>query len=115
MIESLASYVANWQMCRHMCPYTHIETPYVSMSKGCYVDTVLGCFSHVRLFVTLWTVHQAPLSIGFSRQEYRSGLPCSPPADLPNPGIESMCFMSPALAGGFIATHATWEAHTQLY
>ena len=45
--------------------------------------------SHVQLFVTLWTIgHQAPLSMGFSRQEYWSGLPFPPPGDLPNPGIE---------------------------
>ena len=45
--------------------------------------------SHVRLFVTLWTVvYQSPLSIGFSRQEYWSGLPFPSPGDLPNPGIE---------------------------
>ena len=51
--------------------------------------------SRVRLFVTPWTVaHQAPLSMGFSRQEYRSGLPFSSPGDLPNLGIESW---SPAL------------------
>ena len=50
---------------------------------------VLSCFSCVRLFVTLWTVaRQAPLSIGFSRQESWSGLPCPPPGDLPDPGIE---------------------------
>ena len=45
--------------------------------------------SRVRLFVTPWTVaHQAPLSMGFSRQEYWSGLPFLSPRDLPNPGIE---------------------------
>ena len=56
---------------------------------------VLGHFSCVWLFVTLWTVaHQAPLSMGFSRQEYWSGLPCLPPGDLPQPGIK---LMSPAL------------------
>ena len=44
---------------------------------------------------------QAPLSVGFSRQEYWSGLPFPPPGDLPNPGIEPM---SPALAGGFFTT-----------
>ena len=49
---------------------------------------VLSCFSHIQLFVTLWTVaHQAPLSMEFSRQEYLSGLSCPPPGDLPNPGI----------------------------
>ena len=46
-------------------------------------------FSHVRLFATPWTVaQQAPLSIGFSRQEYWSGLPFPSPGDLPDPGIE---------------------------
>ena len=45
--------------------------------------------SHVQLFVTLWTIaHQAPLSLGFCRQEYWSGLSCLPPWDLPDPGIE---------------------------
>ena len=50
---------------------------------------VLSRFSHVQLFVTPWTIaHQAPLSMGFSRQEYWSGLPCPPPGHLSNPGIE---------------------------
>ena len=45
--------------------------------------------SHFRFFATLWTAaHQAPLSMGFSRQEYWSGLPCPPPGDLSNSGIE---------------------------
>ena len=45
--------------------------------------------SRVQIFATPWTVaHQAPLSMGFSRQEYWSGLPCSPPGNLPDPGIE---------------------------
>ena len=56
---------------------------------------MLSRFSHVRLFVTPWTVaHQAPLSLGFSMQEYRSGLPCPPLGDLPYPGIEpSLCLL----------------------
>ena len=46
-------------------------------------------FSHVQLFVSLWPVaHQAPLFLGIPRQEHWSGLPCPPPGDLPNPGIE---------------------------
>ena len=53
-----------------------------------------------QLFVTLWTVaHQAPLSMGFSRQEFWSGLPCPPPGDLPDPGIEPVSLRLPALAG----------------
>ena len=53
---------------------------------------------------------QAPLSMGFSRQEYWSGLPCRPPGDLPDPRIESGSLVSPALAGGFFTPSATWEA-----
>ena len=50
---------------------------------------MLSCFSHVRLFVTPWTVaRQASLFMGFSRQEYWSGLSCPPSGDLPDPGIE---------------------------
>ena len=59
----------------------------------------------------LWTVaHLASLAMGFSRQEYWSGLPCPPQGDLPNPGNEFMSLMSPALAGGFFTTSVTWEA-----
>ena len=58
--------------------------------------------SHVWLFVTPWTVaHQAPLSMGFPRQEYWSGLPFSSPGTLPDPGIELTSLVSPALAGRF--------------
>ena len=61
---------------------------------------MLSHFSRFQLFVTLWAVaHQAPLSMGFSRQEYWSELPCPPPGDLPGPGIKRMSLMSPALAG----------------
>ena len=61
---------------------------------------VLSCLSRVRLFATLWTVlHQTPLPLGFSRQEYWSGLSCPPPGDLPHPGIKPTSLMSPALAG----------------
>ena len=61
--------------------------------------------SCVRLFVTPWTVVlRAPLSMGFSRQEYWRGMPCPPPGDLLNPGIGPASLMSPALAGGFFTT-----------
>ena len=60
---------------------------------------------------TLWTVaHQTPLSMGFSRQEYWSGLPCLPPGDLHDPGIEPVSLTSTAMAGGFFTTRASWEA-----
>ena len=58
---------------------------------------VLSRFSRVQLFVTLWTGTQAPLSMGFSRQEYLSGLPFLSPGDLPNLGIEPECPVAPIL------------------
>jgi len=48
-----------------------------------------------------------PLSLGFSRQEYWIGLPCPSPGDLPNPGIEAVSLVSPALTGGLITTSTT--------
>ena len=58
-----------------------------------------------------WTVaHQAPLTMEFSRQGYWSGMPLPSPGDLPHPGIEPTSLRSPALAGGFFTTSATWEA-----
>ena len=54
---------------------------------------------------------QAPLSMELSRQEYWNGLPCPPPGDLPDPGIEPPSLTSPALAGGFFTTSATWQVH----
>ena len=63
---------------------------------------VLSCFSRVQLFAILWAIAcQLPLSMRFSRQEYRSGLLCPPPGDLPDPGIEPMSLKSPAMACGF--------------
>ena len=68
-------------------------------------NNVLRHFSCVRLFVTLRTVAcQMPLSMGFSRQEYWSGLSFPLPGDLPDPGIKPTSLMSPALAGGFFTT-----------
>ena len=58
---------------------------------------------------TPWTIaFQAPLSIGFSRQEYWSGLPFPLPGDRLNPGFEPVSLTSPALTGGFFITSATW-------
>ena len=70
---------------------------------------MLSCFSHARLCMTPWTAAlQAPLSMGFSRQEYWSGMPYPPPGDLPDPGIEPALLMSPALTVGLFTTSATW-------
>ena len=73
---------------------------------------MLSCFSSVQLFATLWTIAcQSSLSMGFSRLEYWSRLPCPPPGNLPDPGIELVSLTS-ALAGGFFTTSVTWEALT---
>ena len=73
---------------------------------------ILSRFSHILVFATLRIVaRQAPLSMGFSRQEYWSGLLYPSPGDLSNPGIEHASLMSPALTGSFFITGATWEAH----
>ena len=74
---------------------------------------VLSHFSRAQLFADLRTMAcWAPLSMGFSRQDYWSGLPCPPPGDLPDPGIEPTSLRSPALAGGFFTPSAAWEAIT---
>ena len=68
--------------------------------------------SHDQLFATPWTVaHQDPLSMGFSWQEYWSGVPCPPPGDLPDPGIEPSALKSRVMAGRLFTTSPTWEAH----
>ena len=68
--------------------------------KKCGTNTCASCapsLSCVQFFVPLWTVAcQAPLFIGFPRQEYWSGLPFSPPGDLPNTGVEPILFACPA-------------------
>ena len=75
-----------------------------AVTKFTYKQIVymLSCFTSVQLFGILWTLaHQAPLSMGFSRQEYWRGLPFPPLGDLPDPGVEPMSLVSPVLAGGF--------------
>ena len=92
--------------------FRHLGYPTALQHQAWWVRAcVLSPFSCVRLFAPLWTLaRQVPLSVGFSRQEYCSGLPCPCPGDLPNPGIEPASLISPALAGRFFTTSATWEA-----
>ena len=76
---------------------------------------MISHFSHVQLIVTLWTVAcQSPLSMGFSRKEYWSGLPCSPPGDLPYLGIKLTSLTSLAFAGKFFTTSTTRETLSRL-
>ena len=70
----------------------------VLFRSSIWTACILSHFSHVQVLVTLWTVAlQAPLSMGFSRQEYWSAFPCPPPGDLRIPGIEPMSHAAPAL------------------
>ena len=77
------------------------------ISTGMTCVCMLSRFSRVQLFATLWSVAcQDPLSMGFSRQEYWSGLLCFLHGIFPAQGLNSR--MSPTLAGGFFATSAIW-------
>ena len=72
---------------------------------------MLSPFSHAQFFVNPWTiVRQVPLSMGFSRQEYRNGLLCSSLGYLSDPRIEPVSLMSSTLSSGFFTTSVTWEA-----
>ena len=76
---------------------------------------ILCNLSDVQLFATPWTVAcKAPLSMGFSRQEYRSGLPFSTPGDFSDPGIEPAPLASPALAGRFFTTVPPGRPHRKM-
>ena len=84
--------------------------------KAHFLNGLVPCcrFRRVRLCATLRTVaHQAPLSMGCSRQEHCSGLPCPPPGDLPALGTEPAS-LTPQVAGEFFPTSATWEAQMGL-
>ena len=84
----------------------------MAVLQGAGCACMLCHFSYIQLFATLWTVAcQAFLSMRFSRQGYWSGLPCPPPVYHPNPAIEPVPPVSPALAGGFFTTSTIWEAH----
>ena len=88
-----------------LSPNKHHLLPGPLPAKFLLSGSEVKSFSPVRLFATPWTVApQAPPSMGFSRQEYWSGLPFPPPRDLPNPMIEPMSFASPALVGKFFTT-----------
>ena len=89
---------------------THIAAGSLRQVSDCFetwfpIVCMLSHFSHVQLFVTPLTIaHQGPLSMGFSRQKYWSGLPFPDPGALPDPGIEPTSLTSPSSAGGSFIT-----------
>ena len=104
----------NWGKTSNYTDLSHFTTTLkLALNATCqtYCVCMLSCFSHIRLFAIPCTVAcQTPLSMGFSRQEYWSGLPCSPLGDLPGPGNKPMSAVSPAFAGRFFTTSAIWES-----
>ena len=89
------------------------ETNTEYKATACYA---LSHFSRVRLCQTPWTVAcQAPLSMGFSRQEYWSGLPFPSPGDLPNPETEPASLEVSCIGRRGFTTSAAWEYQKQLY
>ena len=105
-----------WALAQHYMPFqsqVHAHTcvhicPIIPIIWSFPIVVVLQSLSHVQLVATPWTVtHQTPLSMGFSRQEYYSGLPFSSPGELPDQGIEPT---SPELADRFFIVSVTREA-----
>ena len=86
----------------------------VAKSRTCLIQWCMRAksFQFYLTLCNLWTLAcQAPLSMGFSRQEYWRGLSCPSPGDLPHPGIEPVSLTSPALAGWFSTSSSICEAH----
>ena len=120
--RKLTQALASWafiesQSRRPVAPMWMISSIQMPAKAGIHHESHCACccFSLAWLCATLWTVAcQAPLSMGFSRQEYWSGLPCPPLVNLPDPGIEPMSLTTPAMAVRFFTTSTTWEAHNKL-
>ena len=86
---------------------TILRSPNLQKGDRSWISSsiAIAVLSHVQLFVAPWTIaHQVLLSLEFSRQEYRSGLPFPTPREFPNPGIKPVSLVSAALAGGFFTT-----------
>ena len=118
------------QEVKDLCHQVEVNTTFISRASSnrnsvmyhasfILLTQMLCCgwsLSHIPLFEIPWTVaRQAPLSMGFSRQEYWSQLPCPSPGDLPDPGIKTSSLTFLALADGFFffTTSSTWEAQKE--
>ena len=90
--------------------FPHPMLTYSPVTLSLHCACVLTCFSRVQLFATPWTVvHQAPLSMGFSKQEYWSRLPFPSPGDLPDAGIEPRSLMFPVLQADSLPVELSWK------
>ena len=108
--ENVVQGDAEMYMFVYICIHTHTHIFAIFEYIAIYMVLLLSCFSHVQLFVTPWIVAcQAPLSMGFSQQEYWSRLPCPPPGHLPDPGIKPTSPVSPALQVDFLPAEPIGE------
>ena len=100
-------FTASWCASSYACMLSHVRLSSILYIFLCFMVCILICV-HAQSCLTLCNpvtvAHQAPLSMGISRQEYWSGLPFPPPEDLPDPGIKPVSPASPALAGRFFTT-----------
>ena len=100
---SVSEAVTALYICNFCILWNSLSPLAVNLYQGLIVNvffkvSLLSCFSCVRLCPALWAVAcQASQSMGFSRQEYQSRLPCPPPVDLPDPGIKPTSLRSPLL------------------
>ena len=125
-LEGCCLWKTLWESRRNSCdfiksPRRHLDLS-VSQIRGINFPhshthvCMLSCFSRVRLFATLWTVaHQAPLSMGFSRQEYLSGLPSPSLGGLPDPGMEPSSPASLALQAESLLLGHGGSLHTHIH
>ena len=107
--ETLAYWTCNYQQVWSLLNLNLVITVVV---LSIMYSTNIVLQSRVWLFAIPWTVAcQAPLSVGFSQQEYWSGLPCPTLGDLLDPGIKPTSLTSPALEDRFLTNSTTWEAY----
>ena len=110
--------VIDWQQCVNF-RYIAVSQLYICLYVCVCFCVCVQSLSHVQLFVTPWiAAHQVPLSMGFSRQEYWSGLPFPPPGELLDPGIEPVSSVSPVLQADFLPlSHwitTKWKIHQEM-
>ena len=110
------SWKPGWRQSTSYPPYLIRGNRLVKSFRRTHKNSNTGCVlsgSAVSNSAIPWTVaRQAPLSVGFSRQEYWSGLPFPTPGDRPNRGTESMSLVFPGLAGGFFTTEPPGKSNT---
>ena len=99
------------RVCSNSCPFSRWCHPTISSSIDplLLLPSIIPSIRVLDPYTHQGLTRQTPLSMGFSTQEYWSGLPCPPPGDLPDWGIQQVSLIPPSLAGGIFSTSTTWE------